>query len=385
MNTNNAILKYLLFFSAVAELCGAFPVPPCSTERYMTRGIAKNDNNFINPIELGLFRPHQNHYRDDSDDDQQCATRPKVSHAVKRISQKLKIIRSFLSSFRFSSVFYKKKRRCLSILAAVIIAAGTFPSRVIAEPSINNNPTTSLTKIVATNICTTMDSEINKSMAKNKFLQYDTKAPNNYFEDVQVDCVFDTNLPAMSVTNAVLEKIDSKSIDRAGHDYKSETTIDGFSSALPIAEDVGRILTTENNKQPEDDLLVLNDKMVKNGVRNIAVLGSGTAALLLLTRKYATRLNSEDDNNDARSDDRVEEYDKIIPLRSETNAGHVADLVADEGSLLPLLDQKYVDARKQPKPPKEKAILAARYAAIPTVEERAYQILVDLGMIEVGQ
>jgi hypothetical protein len=344
--------------------------------------MTKQNNNFIHPIELGLFRSHRSHYNrcsdnDNDDEQQQGATIPKVvvviSHAVKRISQKLKIIRSFLSSLRFSSIFHNKKGRCLSILAAAIIAAGTFPSRVTAEPSINrNNPMTSLTKIVAT-----MDSEINKSMAKNKFLQYDSKAPNNYFEDGRVDGLFDTVLPATGVTNAVLEKIDSKSIER-----EPETTIDGFSSALPIAEDVGQIL----NKQSEDDLLILNDKMIKTGIKNIAVLGTGTAALLLLTRKGATSLNSEDDNSDERADDIVKAYDKIIPATSEpTTVDPVAESPADETVRLPLLDPKYVDARKQPKPPSEKAILAARYAAIPTVEERAYQILVDLGMVEVGQ
>jgi len=377
MNTNNTVLKYLLFLLAVVKLCGAFPLQ----QRCMPRGITKHNNNFINPMELGLFRSHHNHYNrcsDDNGDDQHGATRPKgVSHAVKRISQKLKIIRSFLSALRFSSVFHNKKGRCLSILAAAIIAAGTFPSRVTAEPSIKN-PVTSLTKIVAT----TMDSEITKSMAKNKFLQYDSKAPNNYFEDAHVDGLFDTDLPATSVANAVLEKNDSKSIERAGHDSSiSETTIDGSSSALPIAEDVGQIL----NKISEDDLLILNDKMIKNGVKNIAVLGTGTAALLLLTRKGATSLNSEDDKSDERSDDIVEAYDNITPLRSEATVDQVAESTADEVVRLPHLDQKYVDARKQPKPPNEKAILAARYAAIPTVEERAYQILVDLGMIEVGQ
>lgn len=38
-------------------------------------------------------------------------------------------------------------------------------------------------------------------------------------------------------------------------------------------------------------------------------------------------------------------------------------------------------ARKQPKSPEEEAILAARYAAISNVGERAFCILKDLGMI----
>jgi hypothetical protein len=37
----------------------------------------------------------------------------------------------------------------------------------------------------------------------------------------------------------------------------------------------------------------------------------------------------------------------------------------------------------QPRPPSEAMILTARYAAIESVEERAFQILVDLGMVEI--
>ena len=43
--------------------------------------------------------------------------------------------------------------------------------------------------------------------------------------------------------------------------------------------------------------------------------------------------------------------------------------------------QNVIKAREQPKAPKVEAILHARYAAIPDVGDRAYQILVDLGMV----
>lgn len=52
------------------------------------------------------------------------------------------------------------------------------------------------------------------------------------------------------------------------------------------------------------------------------------------------------------------------------------------GSELPLKTRKFVAARKQPKHPKEEERLQNKYKAIPTLEERAYVILKDLGMIE---
>jgi hypothetical protein len=49
---------------------------------------------------------------------------------------------------------------------------------------------------------------------------------------------------------------------------------------------------------------------------------------------------------------------------------------------LPLMTAKYIAARAQPKSVAEESALAAKYASIPDVGDRAYQILVDLGMIE---
>ena len=50
----------------------------------------------------------------------------------------------------------------------------------------------------------------------------------------------------------------------------------------------------------------------------------------------------------------------------------------------PLDDVEYwAQVRQQPKSPAEEARLQARYAAIPTLEERAFTILVDLGMVQV--
>lgn len=52
---------------------------------------------------------------------------------------------------------------------------------------------------------------------------------------------------------------------------------------------------------------------------------------------------------------------------------------------LPLMTKHFVQARSQPKGLSEEKRLQQKYAAIPDVGERAYQILVDLGMVEIEQ
>jgi hypothetical protein len=58
---------------------------------------------------------------------------------------------------------------------------------------------------------------------------------------------------------------------------------------------------------------------------------------------------------------------------------------ADLTTAYPLQDEQFVYARRQPKSAAEEAALAAKYAAIEALMDRAYQILLDLGMIEETQ
>ena len=48
----------------------------------------------------------------------------------------------------------------------------------------------------------------------------------------------------------------------------------------------------------------------------------------------------------------------------------------------PLQDSQFLEARRQPKSQEEKERWALKYARIDNVSERAYQVLLDLGMIE---
>jgi hypothetical protein len=48
----------------------------------------------------------------------------------------------------------------------------------------------------------------------------------------------------------------------------------------------------------------------------------------------------------------------------------------------PLQGKQFDLARQQPKPDEEAQLLSAKYAAIESVEERAYQIIMDLGLAQ---
>jgi hypothetical protein len=52
---------------------------------------------------------------------------------------------------------------------------------------------------------------------------------------------------------------------------------------------------------------------------------------------------------------------------------------------LPLMTKKYIEARQQPKSQAEEERLQKKYMAYTDVGERAFAILVDLGMIEVAE
>eukprot|EP00535_Pseudo-nitzschia_heimii_P010274 CAMPEP_0197191094 /NCGR_PEP_ID=MMETSP1423-20130617/22759_1 /TAXON_ID=476441 /ORGANISM="Pseudo-nitzschia heimii, Strain UNC1101" /LENGTH=231 /DNA_ID=CAMNT_0042643633 /DNA_START=344 /DNA_END=1039 /DNA_ORIENTATION=- len=231
-----------------------------------------------------------------------------------------------------------------------------------------------MTKIVATNIRTSMDSEIKKSIAKNSFLQYDMKAPNNYFEDVDLNNFFDTNIQTVSVNDALLDNDDRGFAGENSDDNEFETTIIGSTSPTSTVEVVARIQENEN------DLMVLNDRMLKNFLKNAAVVGSGGAGLFVLRRKDSRNTFEEVAKDDVINVDVRNKYGGKFHIRSEGNDGQFTDHQSDR-HLLPLPHKRHIEARKQPKSPKDEAILAARYAAIPTVEERAYQILIDLEMI----
>lgn len=211
-------------------------------------------------------------------------------------------------------------------------------------------------------------------MERNSFLQYNRRAPNNYFEDVSPKAsVFDTSLQAPAETSTLLEEMD-------GHVVEENDIVVAESSTTAV-ETVAQAIGPETDLQANDGMMILNDKMVKTGAKNIAIVGSGGTALLVANKKVLKRTSGVEDDDE--TDDGVGGYDKIISVESEIDAVEVAGFGADHGSVLPLTDKVYVQARQQPKSPRQEAMLAEKYAAIESVEERAYQILIDLGMVEV--
>jgi hypothetical protein len=110
--------------------------------------------------------------------------------------------------------------------------------------------------------------------------------------------------------------------------------------------------------------------LVKTGTTVVA-MGSG-AFVAIRRKKHAQR----DGNVDSALEDSTED----LPLTSSLMEDSTAFDGGQQG--LPYQDRKFVEARRQPKSPKEEAALAARYGAIEDVGERAYRILLDLGMIE---
>ena len=220
-----------------------------------------------------------------------------------------------------------------------MIAAGAYPSQVIAQTSINP---TALTEVVTASIRTSMDSEIKRSMERNSFLQYNRRAPNNYFEDVSpVGNVFDTSLQAPTETSTLLEEMDGQVVE--GNDLVAE-------SDTSTVETVAQAIAPETDLQADDGMLILNDKMIKTGAKNIAVVGSAGTALLVANKKVLKRTVGVDDDEDDETANVLGGYEKIISVETDLDSVEVASFGADHGSALPLTDKVYVQARQQPNP-----------------------------------
>ena len=101
-----------------------------------------------------------------------------------------------------------------------------------------------------------------------------------------------------------------------------------------------------------------------------AVVGSGTVFLL----RKQNNIPRDQTDYDETTQEAVQDEKKVtIPATAATS---------QKTELLPLMAKKYIDARSQPKSVTEESKLADKYASIPDVGDRAFQILLDLGMIE---
>jgi len=138
---------------------------------------------------------------------------------------------------------------------------------------------------------------------------------------------------------------------------------------------------TSNHEAKTGDSPTVVAKILDSGENFISpvaatVVGSGTVFLL---RKQNNSLRDENDDNET-TQDTVQDVKKVAapapaPATTTTTTGQMTEL-------WPLMTKKYIDVRSQPKSVTEESTLAAKYASIPDVGDRAFQILLDLGMIE---
>jgi hypothetical protein len=112
--------------------------------------------------------------------------------------------------------------------------------------------------------------------------------------------------------------------------------------------------------------------VMKNGGRLLAAT-TGTGLLVAATKKI---LSNEEDSRDDEHGKDVIMNDSVSNIKRDDNTVIVVD------QSLPLCDPEHLQARSQPKSSTEETELAVKYASISDVGERAFQILVDLGMVE---
>ena len=75
-----------------------------------------------------------------------------------------------------------------------------------------------------------------------------------------------------------------------------------------------------------------------------------------------------------------EELSRVVAVANEWN--FLQQKATNSESANPLQNPKFIEARRQPKPKMEAENLARKYGLIKDTSERAYQILLDLGMVE---
>jgi hypothetical protein len=75
----------------------------------------------------------------------------------------------------------------------------------------------------------------------------------------------------------------------------------------------------------------------------------------------------------------------VKPTVTVVTAERKKDAPVPTNTELPLMTPKYIEVRKQPKSQAEEERLKKKYMAYTDVGERAFAILVELGMIEVAE
>jgi len=317
--------------------------PHLSSTEYLTAEFHdSNSNNYNNDysndsvIGEGLFRSfHCNYNRG-----QREPMKPNYRTLIVKLIQKIRKL-----SF---SLFNKKIYP--SIILAVIIALGSFPSHVMA----GINPVETASAVMQLTPPTkTIELETEDLITEKYFLQHGSEAEKYWSYDENDDNFFVSGL-FDSIENSVTN---------------IEDDIKGYEGEPSTSPDCS--ISTTTKKKNEEELVSIkncNNRMIK----------IGSVGLLLATSTAGTSLLNKKNNNGMINDENAVEQDD----KTETMIVPSIDII-ETTDLLPLCDPKYVQARKQPKSPKDEALLAARYEAISGLENKSYQILADLGMIDV--
>jgi hypothetical protein len=375
-NMNKSIVAVRCLVSTMllatsVELCGALIVsssPPLTaatrigiipkyynnllfstTNSYLTVEYSGHNNNNI--IGEGLFRSFRSNCNRGQQQQQQHMNPKYASRTATLLPlQVVKIVPQMIRELVFN------KKRYISIIAAAIIAFGSFPSHVMAEQqtdTVTVTPSSSTVHKMQVTPTITLISQtptMIESDYREDFLQYNDDDGDHFFAT-------------------------------RGSYVEEESTSTSTDSSMLTTE------TTEHEQEAQDiNYDSKNDHMSKVIGAVGGVLAGSTVtrmALFLLKkdRNSSEIMNQQDDDHDDDDDndndndnDSNNKKTEIIRINSNTDRS---------SNILPLCDPKYVQARKQPKSQKDEALLAARYGAISGLEEKAYQILVDLGMIEV--
>jgi hypothetical protein len=128
----------------------------------------------------------------------------------------------------------------------------------------------------------------------------------------------------------------------------------------------GAIHQSETETVEMEEIKPGSHRAVKRAAGVAAATITGGGAFAFTKRKIS---KGEDTLDELDTNPRIETKPIVVPVETTLS--------------LPLCDPMHLKAREQPKSPTEEAELAAKYARIDDVGERAFQILIDLGMVEV--
>ena len=160
---------------------------------------------------------------------------------------------------------------------------------------------------------------------------------------------------------------------------------------VPAAAATVEVVTTVSESVALPSLTMLSRllALIKRRKVVVTVLVAGVAAMLSAAGVVMNNNNvgvfSKRWNLNKKVQEEVAEEDTMTIVRTRNSGNNSSDdndgIITDGGLAKEKLSSIVQQARQQPKAIQEEALLAARYGSILDLEDKAYQILLDLGMI----